>query len=89
MPDLGPKSSIYKMLTRSMCFIALWWCVPRIIRLLLLSVARVPAACVGEGGTTGSREKKKKGQILARALFCKNCCLLLLSLTMKITKEKQ
>lgn len=79
LPNLGPKVSISKMLTQSMCSIALWWPVHWSLRLLLLPLAGVGAACVREAGTTGSREKSGKywsGPYFVRTVVC--CCFSLL-----------
>lgn len=79
LPDLGPKGSFSKMLIQAMCSIALWWRVHSSIRLLLLPLAWVRAACVKEAGTAGRREKSGKyrsGPYFVRTAVC--CCISLL-----------
>lgn len=77
LPDLGPKISICKMLTKSMCFIALWWHAHQSRRLLLLPVAGVCAAGVREAGATGSEEKSSKYWSGPYFIFRNYCQLLL------------
>lgn len=74
LPDLGPNSSIYKVLTQSMCFIALWWRVHQNRTLLLLPAAGVCAAGVREAGATGSTEKSSKYRSVPYFLGIVVCC---------------